>query len=48
MLLFLAALFIELEKLIDRQELPKNGDGLTRPGRFASTFCNFFKSLKQV
>lgn len=32
-----AALFIELESLIDAQELPKNGDGLTKPGRF--DFC---------
>lgn len=31
---FSAALFIELERLIDAQELPKNGDGLTKPGRF--------------
>lgn len=31
---FPAALFIELERLIDAQELPKNGDGLTKPGRF--------------
>ena len=31
---FPAALFIELEHLIDAQELPKNGDGLTKPGRF--------------
>lgn len=31
---FSAALFIELESLIDAQELPKNGDGLTKPGRF--------------
>ena len=34
---FSAALFIELESLIDAQELPKNGDGLTKPGRF--DFC---------
>ena len=34
---FSAALFIELERLIDAQELPKNGDGLTKPGRFE--FC---------
>lgn len=34
---FSAALFIELERLIDAQELPKNGDGLTKPGRF--DFC---------
>ena len=34
---FSAALFIELECLIDAQELPKNGDGLTKPGRF--DFC---------
>ena len=30
----LLALFIELEKLIDGLELPKSGEGLTRPGRF--------------
>lgn len=30
----LKSLFIELEKLIDMQELPKNGDGLTKPGSF--------------
>ena len=36
-LFFSAALFIELECLIDAQELPKNGDGLTKPGRF--DFC---------
>ncbi|KAJ7333752.1 Regulator of telomere elongation helicase 1 [Desmophyllum pertusum] len=30
----LKSLFIELEKLIDVQELPKNGDGLTKPGSF--------------
>ncbi|PFX28485.1 Regulator of telomere elongation helicase 1 [Stylophora pistillata] len=30
----LKSLFIELEKLIDIQELPKNGDGLTKPGSF--------------
>lgn len=34
---FSAALFIELESLIDAHELPKNGDGLTKPGRF--DFC---------
>ena len=37
---FSVALFIELESLIDAQELPKNGDGLTKPGRF--DFCGFF------
>ena len=31
---YFAALFIELENLIDMQELPKDGDGLTKPGRF--------------
>ncbi|XP_015754882.1 PREDICTED: regulator of telomere elongation helicase 1-like [Acropora digitifera] len=30
----LKSLFIELEKLIDGLELPKSGEGLTRPGRF--------------
>ncbi|KAL9980948.1 hypothetical protein ACROYT_G009592 [Oculina patagonica] len=30
----LKSLFIELERLIDMQELPKNGDGLTKPGSF--------------
>ena len=40
---FSVALFIELESMIDAQELPKNGDGLTKPGRF--DFCVFFLLL---
>jgi len=40
---YFAALFIELENLIDMQELPKDGDGLTKPGRFV--YLPFF-SLK--
>jgi len=36
----LKSLFIELEKLIDRQELPKNGDGLTKPGSFMLEFLS--------
>ena len=44
--IFLAALFVELEKLIDMQELPKNGDGLTKAGRFALSVSKF-KSFKK-
>ena len=42
---YFAALFIELERLIDMQELPKNGDGLTKPGRFVYSISFVLKLI---